>query len=175
MDTRKILMIAIAVSLTFVQEQLLIFLPNFSFTVLLMFVFASVFSFKESMIYIGIYVLLDSMYMGAMNMFYMIPMLIGWSMIPLFYRLFLYRLKDEVYLAVAAFFFGFLYGWIFIPFNMIQFGIAKFWPYLLADLSFEIILAVTGFFTVLLLFKPLKQVLDNILKQQSTLQDKAYK
>jgi len=51
---------------------------------------------------------------------------------------------------------------MFIPFNMIQTGIPNFIPYLISDIPFELIMATTGFLTVLWMFKPLYKVLSDI-------------
>lgn len=175
METRKLIMIAIAISITFVQEQMLLFLPNIQFTVLLIIVFTSVFSFKESIIFIIGYVILDNMYMGGFNLFYMIPMLFAWSLIPIAYHTILRKTNNEYYLALFAFIFGFIYGWSFIPFNMIQTGINNFYVYLSADIIFEVIMAATGFVTVVWMFKPLNKVLKTVLNTQTIIMKKAYK
>lgn len=175
MQTRRLLMIAIAISITFVQEQMLLFLPNIQFTVLLVFVFVSIFTYKESMFYIIGYVLLDNMYMGGFNLFYMIPMLFAWSLIPFVYHNILKKTDNEYVLGVTAFVFGFVYGWSFIPFNMIQTGIDNFFVYLSADLIFEVVMAVTGFITVVWLYKPLTKVLKQIIDIEAVQTRKAYK
>jgi len=162
MDTRKIIMIAIAISITFVQEQMLLFLPNVQFTVLLIIIFSSVFSLKESLVYILGYVLLDNMYLGGFNLFYMIPMLLAWSLIPITYHTILRKTTNEYYLGVFAFVFGFVYGWMFIPFNMIQTGITNLIPYITADILFEVIMAITGLLTVIWLYQPLMSVLKSL-------------
>lgn len=165
MATRKLLVIAFAIAITFTQEQLLIFLPNIQFTVLLMFVFASVFNYKEMFIYVFVYVLIDSLYMGAFNPFYMTPMLIAWFSISLVYKLFL---KDDSSIykkATVAAVFGFYYGWTFIPFSMMQTGVTNLVPYLVADLPYEIIMAVTGFLTVLWGYDPLVKVVKQTLHE----------
>lgn len=162
METRKLLMVALSIAIIFTQEQLLVFLPNVQLTVLLIILFVSVFSFKESIIMITSYVLLDSLYMGGFNVFYMVPMLFAWYLIPLSYHTVLRKTKSEHKLAIFAMVFGFVYGWMFIPFNMIQMGIPNFWPYLIADLPFELIMATTGFVTVLWMYKPLYKVLTEV-------------
>ena len=116
---------------------------------------------------IFVYVFLDSMYMGTMDLFYMVPMMIGWSIIPVVHHTLLRNTNNEYILAVFALSFGFMYGWVFIPFRMFQFGISEVWPYFIADLPFEIIMAVVGFGTVLLAFKPLKRVLDQVIEQET--------
>lgn len=175
MEIRRILTIATAISITFVQEQMLVFIPNVSFTVVLIILFSSVLSLKESLIYVFIYVFLDNMYMGGLNLFYMIPMLIGWSLIPISYNTILKKSHDEYRLAIFALIFGFVYGWLFIPFNMIQYAVSSFIPYLLADILFEIVMAISGFLTVIWLFKPLHKVLESLVNQQNLHNKKAYK
>lgn len=166
MTTKKMIIIAIAISITFVQEQLFLMIPNFQLTVLLVLLFSRYFTFKESVIYIFIYVFLDSLYMGSLNYFYMAPMLIGWMMIPLAQKLFLHKTNSEFTLAVFGFVFGFLYSWSFIPFKIIEQGITQLWPYVLMDIPFEVILAVTGFITIYFLYKPLNKVLEDLFSRQ---------
>jgi len=175
MSTRRLLMIAFAITITFVQEQMLLILPNVQFTVLLVIVFTSVFTFKESMTYIIAYVILDNMYLGGFNLFYMIPMFLAWSLIPISYHTILRRTTNEYYLGFFAFVFGFVYGWSFIPFNMIQTGISNFYVYLTADIMFEIIMAVVGFVSVIWLFRPLRNVLENLVQHQKLEPAKTYK
>ena len=160
------LLVAMSISIIFVLEQAMLIIPNVQLTVLLIILFSSVFTFKESMIMVLIYVFLDSLYMGTMDPFYMIPLVMGWSIIPVVYNTFLRRTSNEYILSIFALFFGFVYGWVFIPFRMIQFGISVVWPYLIADITFEIIMAVVGFTTVILLFKPLKKVLDDLMSDE---------
>lgn len=160
MSTRKLLMIAFAVTITFVQEQMLLLLPNVQLTIVLMFVFVSIFSYKESVIYIIVYVILDNLYMGGFNLFNVIPMLFAWNLIPFMYHVILRKTTNEKILAWAAFIFGFLYSWSFIPGAILMYGLEGVWEYyIMADLVFEGILAVTGFVTVLWLYKPLLETM----------------
>lgn len=175
MDTKKMIMIALSVAILFTQEQIMVFLPNISFTVVLVVVFVSVYSFKESIILITAYVLLDNIYMGGMNPFIIVPMLIAWYLVPISYHTILRRTTNEVKLAIFAFVFGFVYGWVYIPFRMIQLGITEFWPYLLADVLFEVIMGSFGFLTVLWLFKPLYKTMNEIIKSKKLIASKNYK
>lgn len=174
MNTKKMMMISLSIAILFTQEQLLVFLPNIQLTVLLLVVFVSVFSFKESMILITGYVLLDSLYMGGLNPFYLIPMMIAWYLIPISYHTIMRKTKNEVKLSLFAFGFGFVYGWVFIPFRMIQTGIDELWPYLIMDLPFEMIMATTGLLTVLWIYKPLYNRLNEIVNSQNTVASRNY-
>ena len=175
METKRLLRVALAIAIIFTQEQLLMFIPNVQLTVLLIILFVSVFSFKESIMMITAYVFLDSLYMGGFNLFYMVPMMLAWYLIPLSYHTILRKTTSEHKLAIFALVFGFVYGWMFIPFNMIQTGIPNFIPYLIADLPFELIMATTGFLTVLWIYKPLYKVLINVESDYSPEAIKVYK
>lgn len=163
MSVKKMLFIAAAVSIIFVQEQMLMFLPNIQFTVLLIILFSSIFTFKESVTMILVYVLLDSLFMGAMSPFTVLPLIIGWMLIPISYHTILRRTENEYILAVFALLFGFVFGWVFIPFNMLQTGISNPIPYLIADIPFEALMAGCGFLTVIYVYKPLKQTLNQLV------------
>ncbi|GEM_PF-248469 len=165
MPLRRMIFLAMSVTILFVQEQLLVVLANVQFTMLLIVLFSSVFTLRETLVLIFVYVIVDSLYMGAFNPFYMTPMLLAWSLVPVLHRLVLKRTTDEVKLAIFGCLYGFIYGWIFIPFVMIQTGIDRFWPYLLADLPFEIIMAVSNTVTILWLYAPLYRVLASGLEQ----------
>lgn len=167
MSTNRIITIALAISITFVQEQLLIFIPNVQFTILLIVLFTRYFTFRESTIYIMVYVLLDNMYMGSLNLLYTPPMFIAWMLIPISQKLFLHKVTKEFHLAIFGFVFGFVYSWMFIPVRMLEMGISQFWPYFLLDIPFEIILASTGFISIYWLFKPLNNVLKPLITEKS--------
>ena len=175
METKRLLRVALSIAIIFTQEQLLMFIPNVQLTVLLIILFVSVFSFKESIMMITAYVLLDSLYMGGFNVFYMVPMMLAWNIIPISYHTILGKTKSEHKLAIFALVFGFVYGWMFIPFNMLQTGIPNFIPYLIADLPFELIMATTGFLTVLWIYKPLYKVLTDVVCDYNPNTIKVYK
>ncbi len=175
MRVKTMIMIAFSVVMIFVQEQLLVFIPNVQLTVLLILLFSSMFSIKESIIMIMVYVFIDSLYMGALNVFYMVPLFIAWTIIPLSYHTFLRRTDNEYKLAAFAFVFGFVFGWIFIPFRILELGITELWPYLLADIPFEAIMATTGFVTVIWLYKPLLNAVNIILEKETYIKQSSLK
>ncbi len=150
------------------------FIPNVQFTVALLVVYASIFTYKENMILIFVYVILDNLYMGTFSPFYLMPMLIAWSLIPTVYHFLLRRTTNEKKLACFGLVFGFVYGWVFIPFHMIQTGIHTWWPYLLADLPFEIIMATSGFLTILWTYQPLYRLMRSEMAKLEHQFDTAY-
>lgn len=164
MNTKRLLFVSLSIAIIFTLEQALMFLPNIQLTTLLIILFVSFFTFKESIIMVSVYVIIDNLYLGGFNVFYMMPMFIAWNLIPILYHTVLLKTKNEYILAGFGVIFGFIYGWIFIPFVMIQTGIDNFLPYLIADIPFEVLMALSNFLTILWLYKPLYKVIkDNNL------------
>jgi len=157
---KRLILIAMAVTIIFVQEQLLMFLPNVQLTTLLIILFVTVFKFKESVIMIVVYVLLDNLFLGGLNPFTMGAMLAAWMLIPIAWHTVLGKTRNVQALAIFGFVFGFVYGFVFIPFTMIQTEVFELWPYMLADLPFQGIMATTNFLTVLWLYEPLYKVFE---------------
>jgi len=164
MPLKRLIFLAMSVTIIFVQEQALMFIPNVQFTTLLIVLFASVFTFKESLMMIFAYVILDNLYMGTFNPLFMTPMFLGWSMIPFLYHTLLKETTNEIKLAIFGVFFSVLYGMAFVPFNMLQTGIHNVIPYIIADLPFMLIMAVSNFFTILWLYQPLYKVVSKELE-----------
>lgn len=157
MNVKKISLFAVLTSLLLVQEQALSFIPNVQFSTLLILLFASSFKLKDSLTMLVVYVIIDSLYMGAFNIIYMVPMYIGWSLIPIGYHLF-FRGKENPYaLAFFGLVLGFIYGFLFMPFAVLMTGVDPL-VYLMADLPFQIIMAISNFLTILWLYPPLKKV-----------------
>lgn len=157
MQTKKIALFAILTALLLVQEQALSFIPNVQFSTLLILLFASSFKLRDSLTMIAVYVVIDSLYMGAFNLMYMVPMYIGWSMIPLGYQLLFKDKNHPLGLAFFGLILGFIYGFLFMPFAVILTGVDP-WAYLLADIPFQIVMAISNFLTILWLYPPLKKV-----------------
>ena len=160
MPLKRLIFMAMCITILFVQEQILTIVPNVQFTTLLIILYVSLFRVRESIAIIVIYVFLDNLYMHSFNPLYTPPMLIAWLSIPLVYHLVLRRTKSELKLAIFGLIFGFYYGWMFIPFRMLEFGVHEFWPYLILDIPFEIIMAFSNFITILWLYKPLYNTLS---------------
>ncbi len=160
MELKRLIFMSMAITILFVQEQMLMIIPNVQFTTLLIVLYVSLFRFKESVIMIIVYVLLDNLFMSSFHPLYTPPMFIAWLLIPIAYHTILRRTKSEYKLAIFGLVFGFVYGWIFIPFRMLEFGISEFWPYLILDIPFEIIMAISNFVTILWLYKPLYRTLE---------------
>lgn len=152
-----IVIIAMFTSIVFVLEQLLTVLPNIQLTVFLFILYTKVLGFKKTLIIVIIHTLLDNLYMGTLLPYTAIPMFIAWALIPTLLTIF--KRFDSVYfLAGFAFIFGFVYGFIMMVGAIMQFQI-KIIPYLISDIPFELLMAVSGALSVLILYKPLYKFL----------------
>lgn len=140
-------------SILFIQEELLVFIPNVQFTIFLLVLYAKKLGFIKTTIIILIHVILDNLFMGSFNPFFTPAMLIGWMFIPIIISLFCKKTENPIILAIIATICGFLYSWVFILPNVFVYGINPI-AYLASDIIFELILAGCGFITVLLLYKP---------------------
>lgn len=154
METKRLIIISLLTTMMLVLEQALVILPNVQLTTLLIVLFSVHFTFKESLIMIFVYVILDSLWMGAFNFAYMFPMMIGWSFIPIGIHGFFKKPINIYKLAAFGMIMGFIYGWTFIPFNVVLTGI-DFKTYLLADLPFQLVMGLTNYLTILWLYQPL--------------------
>ncbi len=172
---KRLILISMAVTIIFVQEQLLMFIPNVQLTTVLIILFVSVFTFKESFIMILVYVLLDNLFLGGLNPFTIGAMLTAWMLIPIAWHTVLGKTRNIQVLAFFGFIFGFIYGFVFIPFTMIQTEVFELWPYMLADLPFQGIMATTNFLTVLWLYEPLYNVFEKEMPSLGKKQTPAHK
>jgi len=160
---RSITLAGMLLAILFVQEQFLVLIPQFQFTVVLIIVYAAIFPYKILIPMIFAYVLLDNIYMGSLNYLYFIPMVVGWILLAIVAR----SLKNrpfyiQIFLAIA---FGFVYGWLYLPARMIEQGVGIIWLYLKMDLPFEIMMAASNFVTMLLVYQPLRLSLERLIER----------
>lgn len=166
MKPREMALVAMCAVLIFAQEQALVFLPNIQLTTLLILVFSRFFKLRSAFIMVWIYVFLDHLLMGGFSILYTPSALLAWSMIPLASHTFLVTSRP-LPLALSGFIFGFLYGWMYLPAWMIQYGMRDAWLYLVADFPFEVIMAITNFLTILWLYEPLTQRIQIFMERRN--------
>ena len=83
-----IAIIASCISIIFVQEQILSFLPNIQLTILLLVVYSKKLGCLKTSIIVIIHSLLDCLVTGSLNLYYFPFILIGWLIIPIIITLF---------------------------------------------------------------------------------------
>ena len=163
---KTITLTAMYLAVIVVLEASMIMLPNVQLTVLLMMVFATVFPRHLFIPFVTAYVIIDNFtgifLAGSIDFFLVIPMFIGWTLL-LYVTSFLAK-KSFWLVLIFSFLFGFIYGWIFIPAHIVRFGITTLWPYIVADLPFELTMAISNVVSVFLLYRILVKQLQFLLQ-----------
>ncbi len=159
---KEITLLAISTSLLIVQEYVLQFLPNIQLTTLLVMVYTYVFGIRKTSMIVIVHVFIDNLLLGSIGMFNVwIPMLIAWLLIVFLFHLLKQKTENILVYAIAGFLFGHLYGLVFVPFQAFLLDVPII-PYLLADLPFQLIMAITNFLTVIWLFPILTPYLSQL-------------
>ena len=162
--TKDIVLIAILATILFAQEQVLLFLPNVQLTFFLIILFAKVLGLGKTSLIIVIYVFLDNMFMASFNMVYTPFMLVGWLIGPILLNTVFKKVNDSFNLALLSILFSLIYCWIYmIPVTMIM--RMPLLPYFMADIPFEIILAISSFITTLWLYEPCYKALNKLYQK----------
>lgn len=147
----------------YVQEQLLLFLPNIQLTVMLIVLYSKVYGLKKTTYIILIYVILDCVTMGSLNIFYTPFMFIGWEMIPLLLNTIFKNINNIIGLAFVGSFTSLLYCWIYIiPVVLLTEISIK--NYLSSDVFFELLIAASSFLSILWLYEPCYKAIKKLLK-----------
>ncbi len=152
-------LIAICAAILFVQQLALSFLPNIQFSTLLIVLYAKVLGFRRTSLIIAIHVLAYNLLspFGPVIPMYIPFMFVAWMIIPLSLHTFFRKVESSLGLAIFGIVFGFIYGWMFIP-AAVFLTDAPFVAYLVMDIPFEIVMALSNFITIYWLFDPLKRV-----------------
>lgn len=158
---KDITLIAVLVSILFIQEELLTFIPNIQLTVFLLLLYSKKIVFIKTSIIILIHVVLDNLVMGSFNIVYIVPMFVGWMTIPTIVSLFFKKTENIIVLSLVGMFCSFLYCWMFIWPNYLVYGIKPL-VYLTADIVFELIMATCSFVSIFVLYKPCSRVINKI-------------
>ncbi len=163
---KDIVVIAACISIIFVQEQILSFLPNIQLTIFLLVVFSKKLGFLKTSIIILIHTLLDCLITGSLNLYYFPFMILAWLSIPIIISIFFKKCESSILLAIVVIIGSLLYCWIFIIPNILlatgTFNIDVIIKYFVADIPFELLLCTSSFISIMWLYKPCASIFDNI-------------
>ncbi len=157
---------ALLTVLLFAQEQLMNFLPNINFTILLMMLYAKTFGFTKTTMMITVYLIMDSVFMASLNPIWTTGQWVAWMVIPLLACTVFKGTEDSLKLAFAGALCAFLYCWIMILPTMLVLK-TPFRLYLIADIPFELLLAASSFLGILLLYDPLRRLLHRLMNAKA--------
>lgn len=164
MKVKDICLMGLFTAVLFVQEQLLVFLPNIQLTFLLIVLYTKIFGVKKALMIVFVHVILDNMIMGSFTFITMIPMLVGYTVLVFLTNL----VKDKNLLLIVLFacIGSIIYSYMFVFMNKIVYDIDII-TYLISDLPFEILLILSTILTITYLFRPLEKVLNNLLNNEN--------
>ena len=162
-----IVLMALLAAILMLQKELMSALPNISLTVFLILLYAKCLGLGRTAVIVTVYLLLDSVIWGSLNPIFTTAQWIGWMLGPLLYCTVFRKTEDNIVLACAAALAAFLYCWVMIvPTALIytdQMGTLG--AYILADIPWEIVLAISGFIPTLLLYELLSRLMRKLLRQ----------
>lgn len=161
---KDIALIAVLAAVLFAQQIALSFIPNISFTALLVILYMRLLGFKKTTMIIFVHVISINLLspFGPVMPLHIPSMLIGWMLIPILLSTIFKGFKSVWTLSIFGFIFGFVYGWMFIPVSVFALGI-PFMEYLLMDLIFELIMGISNFLAILWLYEPMYKFLEHQL------------
>ena len=160
MTVRRLSLIAVLITILFVQEQLLTFIPNVQLTFLLLIVYSTTLPLGYNILIVIIHVLLDNLFMNSFQIQVLLPMLIGY--LPTILLGYLFKNKNEYMLAVIGVIGSITYALSFALLNVLFFN-TELIPYIIADIPFTIVLCMSSALSILFLYKPIKKVIiDNL-------------
>ena len=166
LTARELCIMAMLTVLLFGQEQMMNFLPNINFTILLMVLYAKTFGFAKSSMMITVYLLLDATFMGSLNPIWTTGQWIGWMMIPILCCTVFKKTEDSLKLAFVGALCALLYCWILILPTMWVLHV-NFKAYMIKDIPFELLLAASAFLGILLLYDPLRKLLKKLMRMDA--------
>ena len=158
---KDITIIAILSCLLFVQEQLLFFLPNITFTMLLIVLYSKKLGCFKTIFINLVYVLLDNIFNGSFNLLFVVFMFIGWSIVPILLNTIFKKVNNNILLSLLGILFSFLYSWVLIIPGCIVFN-TDIISYLKMDITWEVVMATSSFLTILFIYEPLSKLFDKI-------------
>ena len=160
---KDITTIACLSTLLFAQEQLLSILPNVQLTIFLILLFSKKIGFKKTTIIILIHVILDNLLSGYFNPLFVISMFIAYLWTPLLNSFIFKKINNPILLALISVICSFLYCWTFIlPYSLL-FNI-KPSVYLIGDIIFELLLALSSFISTLMLYPLVNKAINGQMR-----------
>lgn len=163
---RKMIVYAILTAILFVQEQVLSFLPNIQLTVFLIVVYTKVLGGIPTIIITIIHIFLDCILNGGLSPLIFIPMCIGWMIIPITLGTFFKNVENPLILALFGILYSICYSICFTITNCLFLKI-NVKAYILADIPFVILLSMSSFVSILVLYQPTSMILKKCLEKMN--------
>jgi hypothetical protein len=161
---RKLVLLALLAASALALQIALAFIPNVELVTLWFLVIGLTLSFKESLIVVFVFTLLEALVWGFGD--WVLGYLWIWTVWIILVRLFKPILKDKThYWALLGAFFGFAFGFLFAIQHAILYGFNMGVVYWIRGISFDIIHAFSNYSLILILFTPISKVFNNLLRK----------
>ena len=160
----EVVIMAALAAILLLQKQLLAFLPNITLNLFLILLYAKVLGLGRTAAIVTVYLLLDSILWGSLSPVFTTAQWLGWMWGPLITCTLLKKKENDILLAFANMGFSFLYSWtmvvptIWYMTNQVKNFRAYLKAYMIKDIPFELLLAVSAFLPTLLLYQPVVKV-----------------
>lgn len=162
MKIKDITLIAIFSVILFVQEEILNFMPNVNLTIFLIVLYSKTLGIKRTILIIFIYCLLDNFVMNSFNVYFTPCIFATLILIPIFINTIFKNTNGKLKLSFLGAIFSLIYCWSFMVPSVLIYKM-DFLSYIIADIPFEILLAMSSFISILLLYNSCSKVINNLL------------
>ena len=164
LNVRKIVLLALLAAGALAIQVSLSFIPNVELVTLWFLIIGLSLSFKESVIIVFVFTLLEASVWGFAD--WVLGYLWIWTVWILIIRMLKPILKDNAHhWALLGALFGFLFGFLFAVQHAILYGLNMGIVYWIRGISFDIIHAFSNYSLILILFKPIYKVFNNLLRK----------
>jgi energy-coupling factor transport system substrate-specific component len=161
---RKLVLLALLAASALALQIALAFIPNVELVTLWFLVIGLTLSFKESLIIVLVFTLLEALVWGFGD--WVLGYLWIWTIWMILVRLFKPILKDKTHLwALLGASFGFAFGFLFAIQHALLYGFNMGVVYWIRGISFDIIHAFSNYSLILILFTPITKVFNNLIRK----------
>lgn len=157
MQIRDITLIAILSASITASKLALSFIPNVELVTLLFMIYAVVFGVRKSL-FVSIIFTTTEIFIYGFSTWLLVYFFI-WPMLILITSLIKNKVTSEYGYAVLAGIFGYIFGIFFAISESFFYGLAYGWTYWIKGIPFDLIHGTSNFIIVLMLYKPIKNLL----------------
>ena len=165
-NLKKLIYVSLFTAILFVQEELLTFIPDVQFTFMLVMLYGATMGPLYGSLIVILHVIFDNLFMSTFGNF--------WIMGPQFFGLmftmllgYLLRRRNEFVVALGSVVAGLFYVGLYMIVNIYVLDMDPL-AYIIADIPVDILLVTSNIITVMFLYKPLKKLIENNIKEEKT-------
>lgn len=160
----KYLIIALLAGMLFLAQLSLALLPNVELVSLLLMSIASAFKFKDDVLVVILFTLLEGLYWGFAD--WVLGYLWIWSLLVLLVQITkpLTHLKANR-MAILGGLFGLIFGFLFALQHALLYGLSTGISYWIMGLGFDLIHGFANYTLILVLFEPINTLLTHLIRK----------